>query len=432
MTAFDRFDPFEQRFNEALEDVAEAQRPDYLDDVFSVTARTTQRPRWSFPERWLPMDLAARRPAVMNRVPLRQLALLLILLLAAIGTAILVGSQPKLPAPFGPAENGQIVFVMNGDVYALDSLASEPRLLLAAPGDQLGVINSPNGLLFAFDSLDRGVDRVYVANADGSNPRQVLDEPFTGLAATWSPDSRTLALVTEAGPGHQLWLAPADGSGARPIDLGSLRPWDVIWDPQRPAIMLMRAQSRPNGPMDLYYVDTSGTILSVVDMTTGLNLNGPMWEYSGLAFSPDGKTIAYNSIEAIEPPNNRYRVHVMNRDGTNDRAIPAPLESRYSQAWPKFSPDGAWIVMESWTTADDDTAINQVAIAPSDGSAVARWIGPREPGQPLGKAWSPDGTYLLVSLDGQSQVYVVDPVSGSADKLPWPIDLPDVQRVSAN
>ena len=434
MTAFDRFDPFEQRISVALEDIAADSPPDYFDDIFGVTARTAQRPRWTFPERWLPMDLTARQPALLSRLPVRPLVLLLVLaLLAVVLTAVWIGTKqgPPLPPPFGPADNGQIAFGMEGDLYALDSLTSKPRLLLSAPGEQGGVLNSPNGLLVAYDNYERGVGYVWVANADGSNPRQILDVPFNGLGVSWSPDSTMLALVSDIGAGdHQLWLAPADGSGARPIDTGALEPWDVLWDPQRSGVMLLRAQDGINGRVDLYYIDTTGTALSKINLTEGTNLNGPTWEYSGIAFSPDGNTIAYNLVEALEPPVNRFRAHLMNRDGTNDRAVPAPLATGYSQAWAIFSPDGKWIAMESWVTQPDDTSINQLAIAPADGSAVARWLGPAVPAQSLVKAWSPDSTFILLGVVDVNDAYAVDPETGEATKLPWVIDLPDVQRVS--
>ena len=42
MTAFDRFDPFEQRISAAIDAIAAARRPDYLDDVFRQTAHSSQ------------------------------------------------------------------------------------------------------------------------------------------------------------------------------------------------------------------------------------------------------------------------------------------------------------------------------------------------------------------------------------------------------
>jgi hypothetical protein len=67
MTTIDQFDPFERRITEAIVEIAAERRPDYLDSVLQVTARSRQRPRWALPERWLNvnrMTLAAAAVAV--------------------------------------------------------------------------------------------------------------------------------------------------------------------------------------------------------------------------------------------------------------------------------------------------------------------------------------------------------------------------------
>ena len=57
MTAVDRFDPFERRITEAIDEIALARRPDYLDDILRLTARSPQR---SGAGRSAPRDCAAR------------------------------------------------------------------------------------------------------------------------------------------------------------------------------------------------------------------------------------------------------------------------------------------------------------------------------------------------------------------------------------
>jgi Tol biopolymer transport system component len=430
MNAFDRFDPFERRIAEAIDEIATARLPDYLDDVFQVTVRSSQRPRWTFLERWLPMDTTLARGPV-GRLPIRSLALLL-LLLAIVGGAIAayVGSQRPVLAPFGPAGNGQLVFGLDGDLYAAETLTSQPQLLVGGPGEQAGAVLSPDGLLVAYDSSINGRDYVWVADADGSNARLAFRDPFLGHSFAWAPDSRRMAIVTDIGGELTLWIAKADGSAALRLDLEGLRPWEAAWDPQQEDVLLVRAEDRATGKVDLYYVDIDGAaILSKLGLSGEL-LTGPDYEFSGMAFSPDGSTIAYNVVGAVEPPFNRFRVHAMNRDGTNDRELPAPLDTRYSQAWPVFSPDGATIIMESWETGADgtsETRISRLAMAPADASAVARSLGPSKVGQTLVKTWSPDGSYILIGFE-LNEVYAVDPESGEADKLPWLSDLPGWQR----
>ena len=432
MTAFDRFDPFERRISDAIHEIAEAHRSDYLDDILQQTAASKQRPRWTFLERWLPVDTTLARGPVVGRFSMRPIVVLLLLTAIVAGAiAAYVGSRPRLPSPFGPAANGQLVFGMDGDLYAVDSLTGDPRPLVVAEGEQSGVAMSPDGQLIAYDNVTNGLDYVWVANADGSGARQVMDQPYSGVSFAWAPDSRSMALVTDTTLlGNQLLIAAADGSGARTVTIEDIRPWDVVWDPQRPGVLLVRGENRLTSAVDLYFVDLDGAILSTVDLLQGQMIDGTEYEFSGLALSPDGSTIAYNSVEAVEPPVGRFRAHVINRDGTNDRPIPAPVETRYSQGWPIFSPDGKWIVMESWLTQPDDTAINQLALAPADGSAPAHGIGPSVPGQSLIKIWSPDGTRIIMAVADQNEVYAINPVTGIGERLPWAADLPDWQRVA--
>ena len=155
-------------------------------------------------------------------------------------------------------------------------------------------------------------------------------------------------------------------------------------------------------------------------------LYGADWELSGLAFSPDGKTIAYNSVE----PGDRFRAQLIDVDGTNRRPVPVPVDAppEYSQAWSVYSPDGRWIAMESWIGLPGGPATNQLAIAPADGSAPARGIGPRLSDQAIVKTWSPDGTKVLFAARDAKQMYEADPVTGAWTRLPWDSELPDWQR----
>ena len=437
MTAVDRFDPFERRVANAVDEIAAARLPDYLDDILTISARSPQRPRWTFPERWIPVDLSLPRPPLARRLPIRPLvALLLVAALVAATIALYAGAQRRLPPPFGPAANGQLVFSLGGDLYARDSLVGQPRLILGMPGDQAGAIVSPDGQLIVYDEYAGTAGRAsganpheWVANIDGSHPRQILAEEYTFLALAWAPDSRSVLIATAPHGAPELWIAPADGSGARQVTFDTIRVLDGTWDPLTPGGLLIRGEDKQTHVVDLYLVDAAGAIVRSLGLT-GRSLNGPQFEFSGAAFSPDGKLIAYNQIEAREAPVNRFRVHVVARDGTGDRAIPAPLASGYSQAWPSFSPDGASILMDTWETKADGAVIHQLAIAPSNGSATARRIGPIVDSSNQVKTWSPDGTRILQCMCDRDELYSIDPFGGGFEKLPWQGDLPGWQRLA--
>jgi hypothetical protein len=86
--------------------------------------------------------------------------------------------------------------------------------------------------------------------------------------------------------------------------------------------------------------------------------------------------------------------------------------------------------MESWVTQPDGSAVNQIALAAADGSVPTRLVGPRVAGRSLVKTWAPDGTWILMHVNGVDDMYTIDPVSGASELLPWKSDFPDVQRVA--
>jgi hypothetical protein len=101
---------FEQDLPALLDDLYVIGTPDYRDDLVRQTAAMRQRPAWTLPERWLPMDLATRRMPFAS-VPFRALIVLaLIIILAAAALLLSVGSQHPLPPPFGPARNGPLAY----------------------------------------------------------------------------------------------------------------------------------------------------------------------------------------------------------------------------------------------------------------------------------------------------------------------------------
>ncbi len=434
MTALDQFDPFEQRISAAIEEIAAPARPDYLADVFSVTARTSQRPRWSFLERWLHLDTALG-PVAVRRMPLRPLLLLaLLLLLAAALTAVYVGAQRRVPAPFGPANNGRIAYPSNGDLYVRDSLADQGRLLVGGDGKQTAPTWSPDGQWLSFVTTTNAGDLFTVVRADGSGARQLMTIPPTGNAqAAWRPDSRAIAIIRDVSGAPRMSISYVDGTPTRDVALGDLSPLDVSWRPPGGATILVRAKD-PAGVVDLYAIRPDGTGLHGFGLP-GTSSFGSTYTLSGSSWSPDGSTIAYNSIE-LDPTTfiTHFRTRLIAGDGSNGRALPGPTDPAVQEGWPTYSPDGRRIIVHRWTfKSDTDPGAGWLAAMPVDGSAPARDIGPRIPGGEdtgLVKTWSPDGSRILMSTDNTKQVFSIDPITGSYEEIPWTSELPDWQRVA--
>ena len=122
------------------------------------------------------MQLSMQARAVPRRA---TIVLLIVLLAAAIVAIAVVGSARPLPDPFGPAANGRVAYLSNGQIYAANPDGSNPIPLTS--GDSLGghpgVVARRDQVRIRVDqseARDRQTRRQYgdivVANADGSNP----------------------------------------------------------------------------------------------------------------------------------------------------------------------------------------------------------------------------------------------------------------------
>jgi Tol biopolymer transport system component len=433
MTAFDRSSQLDRRIAAALDDIAMPRTPDYLDDILRQTARTSQRPRWTFLERWIPVDTTAPRPAGFVRLPARPLIVLLVLAaLLAAATVAYVGSRHPAAPPFGPAANGRIGYISGGDLYTRDTVAGAARLLVGGDGDQAFPFFSPDGTKLGFSTTKSGSEYLMVANADGSNARQLLDKPLDGAAASWSPDSTTMAVTTIVNGFHRLILVPVDGSPPRQLDLGNVEAFDAFWRPPDGKRLLFHGVLF--GTADLYTINPDGTDLQQLNIAPRLLLGNSNYDASGAAWSPNGASIAYNGLPT--DPNTKdwkFRVHRIAPDGSADVELSKVADPTVMEAWPAYSPDGAWILVHRWTWKSNNGGQGWLAAMPADGSAPARDIGPKIAGGEdtgLTKAWSPDGTYVLMRADNTQQVFKIDPVTGSFESLPFTSDLPDVQRLA--
>lgn len=435
MTTFGRFDPFERRITEAIDEIAAARPPDYLTDILRQTARKSQRPRWTFPERWISVDTALSRPGLARSLPVRPLLILALIALLALAAAAYIGSRRHVPLPFGPADNGALAYTQAGDIYVRDGVTGVSHVLVSTPGADAFPFFSPDGTMVGFSTTsDTGGEYLKVANADGTNVRQLLPDPIISAGAAWRPDSHAMAVDTTVLGLHKLLIVPVDGSAVTEIDLGSLEPMSVAWRPPSGDALLFRAENK-FGEMDLYTVKADGTGLHALNLP-GKTVFGSEYTLSGGTFSPDGGTIAYNSIEldgvALVT---HFRVGLILPDGTR-ATMPGPDDPRIQEAWPAFSPDGKWILVHRWVFKSDSalaTPEGWLAIMPADGSAPTRDIGPRIPGgedSGLSKIWSPDGSRILMRAGNTLQVFSIDPISGEYDQLPWTTELPDWQRVS--
>ncbi len=423
MTSDDRFD---RRFRSGVADLAAPHFPDYFDDVLAATRRTRQRPTWTFPGRWIPMVDITQGRAIAPRVPWRALAIVVavLLLLAAIAAAY-VGSQRRLPAPFGIARNGLVAHLDGGDIFVTNSTHDGMSFLIhdafALP------VFSLDGTKLAFlrgTNLDADV---YVADADGSHVVKLTSRPL-GLVdrLAWSPDGRYIAIDAGGQPDQsRLLVARTDGGGVTELDLGTPAS-EPAWRPPDGRDLLFRG-IRDDQP-GLFLVHPDGTDLRFLGAPGAEDRS----DLGQAAWSPDGSRIVY--VLDTQVPY-QARVHAIDADGSGHVVLsvaPAGIQD-YSPVW---SPDGRSIAVFRWQSVSNNTADRWVAIIPADGSSAGLDVAGthRKDAASAGDwsvTWSPDGRVLLARNDGTREVVSIDPVTATATTLPWTTpDLPTWQRLA--
>ena len=401
--------------------------PGYVDDVLGRTRRMRQRPAWTFPGRWLPVDLTTRTiPAA--RLPWRQLGILaLIALLLATALAVYVGSQRHVPAPFGPARNGLIPYASNGDIYLGDPMTGQTRPLVTSPETESGAVTSLDGTQIAFARDVRGttLTDVYVVRADGSDLHRITREPLDNLHwGGWTPDGR-LALIHDLdGPGagcatticHIATLDLVDAAGKGAVEtIATANGMNFVqFRPPDGRELLYRALV--DGKWGLFAMDPDGkAVRTIVPPTAPSEMD---MTFATTTYSADGSRIFFNqyTTDASFGDAGCCQLFVVNADGSDlHKFIPNTGDTWDGEA--AVSPDGSWVAF--WHNLPN-RATHRVTVVRADGTGQPIETGPDLSGT-AHWMWAPDSSAILMFSDdvNTGKAYLLDPAGGRWKTLPW-------------
>lgn len=436
MTSFERF---ETRLPAMLDELAIPALPDYANDLFAQTAATSQRPGWTFPERWLPMSTITGRLAAVPRIPWRLGVAMALLLAAAIITILVAGSRVAKPAPaFGPASNGVIPYMSHGQLYVGDLRTGSSRLIVDVAGDQGQPQFSPDGTRVAFVRLETRnglpTTNIYVVAPDGSGVERInmpepIFDPDRGPMG-WLPDSRHFAIIHAVNSVNQLDIFDTSGNGAVQRLAGAAGITDVAFRPPDGREILFRAGVRDAAgalSFGLYVMNADG---SNVRQLAQPAVAGDALDLTSASYTPDGTRIFYNrwTDDASAGNPGCCQLYVMNADGSDQHEfIP-----NAGVAWDgdaKVSPDGTFVAF--WHH-QNDAGNHGVFVIRADGTGPLIETGP--PIHGLGfYVWSPDSSRILMYMrdDSNTPAYVLDPHGGPWTTTPWTQDNDiDWQRVA--
>jgi Tol biopolymer transport system component len=407
-------DRFDRRLPELLEELSQPRSPDWFDEFVGLTARTRQRPAWTLPERWLPMTEIARPPVLAPRLPLRSMAigLLIVTLLIASALAFVTSRRQALPDPFGLASTGLVAFDRGGDIYVADPKDGTERAIVTGPLYEIGPVWSLDGTRLAYEQRADAATRIghiVVADADGRNAHVITPDPISEIGwYAFSPDGQQLLIAAASD-----YLARADGSGIREIGTGHLA-GDATWGPDGREILFVGSESDGRSGTGIYAIDAAtGVERTIRERTDDIFQGTPQW-------SPDGTRLAF--AEWHDAPQWTVQVHVVRADGSGDTIV--PLNGAVWTDLGAWSNDGQRLAIVRGTTTQGERF--HAAIVRADGTDAGVDV---DLGDDVNVrcceslTWAPDDSFIAGTTQDASgsplQQVVIDPASGHATPAPW-------------
>jgi Tol biopolymer transport system component len=369
-----------------------------LDAALARTSRTRPLPAWLLPERWVPRQLTTLFQPVPRLAPILLLIGLLLLVAVAI---FVVGSQRRLPPPFGLAAPGSVAFVADGHLWTTDRDGSN-RLQLTFDQRIDGFPTfSRDGTKIAFKRQPTANSKpnwqewgdVMVADADGGHPIVLDAMVHSPSPMTWSADSRFIVYSRTVGTVDQVFMAATDGSSTRQITSGPETNWGPTLSPDGRTIAFVKGD--PVAGIYVIQIDSTGEHRIT---------NGSIGEFDMAEWSPDATTLLFG---AGGRDLGREDLFLVGLDGKGERRI---VGKPGNDSGPTWSPDGLWIAYLNGPVGGK----TRVMVVGPDGSHPFQISDPGDWSYPY---WSPDARHVL-AVDGrlgggQPVVAILDPLGKS-------------------
>ena len=372
-------EPMDRALADWLRDGPDMGPREGLERALLAARRVPQRPSWAIPERWLPMQLTMQRAPTLR--PVLLLATIALLIVALIGAAILIGTQRRLPEPFGPAGNGLVAYDAGGKLYLADADLSETRAIEGGLGAVISPVFSRDGRQLAFWSATSTTARIrhlFVQGVDETGPARQVSGKYPSLQGhvtppAWSIDGSRLFYAAYGQNQVRLASAAVDGSGV------TFLTDDTTPDPWTPFIS-------PDGKWLAFRAQLPETNLMVMSVDGGapkslLSISEINDSFVNLGWSSDSTKVVYHRGN----PDGGTAAVVETID-IRDKTITRVSRRGEISTDPSWSPDGRWIAYGVEVAGKRHT----VLVAP-DGSSY------RDIGEIGGcvMGWSPDAKYLF-------------------------------------
>jgi Tol biopolymer transport system component len=308
------------------------------------------------------------------------------------------------------------------DIQVVNADGSNHRNLTASSlTAELDAAWSPDGTRIAFAKYQNDESQIFDMNPDGSNQLQLTFDAGRHLNPTWSPDSRKIAYLRWLNQKTELFVMNSDGSGqVKLADVPLETP--LAWSPDGKYIAFNSKPASNSTLWQIHLVKPDGSELK--PLTTGANDRDFSW-------SPDSKQILFSGIAS----NRLSDIFVINTDGSNLKNL---TNSDASETAPAWSPDGSRITFSS--NRDYKETPRQIDIFVTEPYSEAPPVRlTNDPAPEFNPAWSPDGKQIafIKGESNEGELYVMNADGSQQTRLTYnsvsdqsPVWTPDGTRIA--
>jgi len=249
-----------------------------------------------------------------------------------------------------------------GTFTGLAGTATQPAF--SADGKQLA---------FVWNGPKQDNDDIYVQLVDEATPRRLTSDPASDYNPVWSPDALRIAFLRDTPAGAEVIVVPAAGGTERRLLVSSARPWvtdkqfcGLAWSPDGKFLAIVDKESEQASP-SIFLLD--------VETREKRRLTTPASEFwdGASAFSPDGRSLAFQRGRASVPPSDIY-VLALSASG---QPLGEPRQITHDNSWIyglDWTEDGRSVVFSSarggvqalWRVAAPGGAPERLTVGSSD------------------------------------------------------------------
>jgi len=414
---------FDRRLSAWLVEESEHRVPDHLAEVLVRTAATRQRPAWSSLERWLHVETTLRARFVAPSGALAAVVLLALLL--ALAGAALIGAFKPQPVPgIGLARNGLIAWVDGSTIKVVGQDGKGTKALVQNVAGATGLRWSVQGARLAFRTAGPAGAVTVVDPASGHATTVSGSIGVTGdPSLSWSPDGSLLVFASGEGAAAQLYIARADGSSVTPLSLaaspGLSQPSHPEWSPDGRSISFFARNAA--GDAALYVVAPDGSSPAKVSKSPAND--DPSFGGGSWAPTLGHHWLVYVSGDNVSAPSS---VLFLDVDTSKEYLVGTGF-------WPSWSPDGnhmaalingSLAVINPSVLVTPTASMTSHAIQPTGAAQTCR-DNPELAGRALCAipVWSPDGRFVA-GPDMIGGSFVILSVDGSVPPISIPLSVP--------